>query len=257
MDYNEARLMIDLVEDDTEDIQQEQIQLQLELNELMYQLDQEARVPTLEDYELDSLKRELQSCEDTLSSLAEDFNTLQEKINSIIREDYSFPSLTDTIKTLCQQQGFSVAALERTIGVSNGQIRRWATSTPSLDKIVKVADFFNVSVDVLINRKLSNTFDFTKYSLNSLLTPVSPVFIEDGVEGVKFLNSEEKSMLFDIARYLNIPDSKSEYRVKAGDNLYRIATKFKTSVEKIKVLNSLNTDEVSVGQLLLIPSTQK
>lgn len=52
----------------------------------------------------------------------------------------------------------------------------------------------------------------------------------------------------------NIPSSNSEYIVKSGDNLYKIAQKFNTTVNKIKDLNNLNKDTLSIGQVLKIPT---
>lgn len=42
------------------------------------------------------------------------------------------------------------------------------------------------------------------------------------------------------------------YRVKKGDSLYRIAKKFNTTVQKLKDLNNLTSDELQVGQILMI-----
>jgi transcriptional regulator with XRE-family HTH domain len=51
--------------------------------------------------------------------------------------------------------------LERKMDFGNGTIRRWDTTTPSGDKLLKVADYFNVSVDYLLGRdkKESPTLD--------------------------------------------------------------------------------------------------
>ena len=43
------------------------------------------------------------------------------------------------------------------------------------------------------------------------------------------------------------------YTVKKGDSLYSIATKYKTSVDNIKKLNNLITNNLSIGQTLKIP----
>ena len=41
------------------------------------------------------------------------------------------------------------------------------------------------------------------------------------------------------------------YKVKKGDTLYSIARKFKTSVAKLKEINGLTSNEISIGQHLL------
>ena len=42
------------------------------------------------------------------------------------------------------------------------------------------------------------------------------------------------------------------YKVKKGDNLYDIAKRFNTSVETLKIINNLDSDNIDVGQILLI-----
>jgi len=48
----------------------------------------------------------------------------------------------------------------------------------------------------------------------------------------------------------------SHYRVKSGDTLAKIAKEFKISSQKIKELNGLKSDKITVGQQLLIPNSE-
>ncbi len=43
------------------------------------------------------------------------------------------------------------------------------------------------------------------------------------------------------------------YTVKAGDNLYKLAQEYGTTVDEIKLLNNLTSDILSIGQILIIP----
>lgn len=61
-------------------------------------------------------------------------------------------SLVDKIKSLCKEEKITVAELERKTGISNGQIRKWDNSTPGINKLQAVADYFDVSVDYLLGR---------------------------------------------------------------------------------------------------------
>ena len=45
------------------------------------------------------------------------------------------------------------------------------------------------------------------------------------------------------------------YTVKSGDSLYAIARNFNTTVDEIKRLNNLTTNNLSLGQKLIIPNT--
>ena len=54
------------------------------------------------------------------------------------------------IRDLAQQKKISLAELERTLQFSNGIISTWKYSNPSIDKVQKVANYFNVSIDFLL-----------------------------------------------------------------------------------------------------------
>ncbi|UUY79097.1 helix-turn-helix transcriptional regulator [Staphylococcus saprophyticus] len=58
-------------------------------------------------------------------------------------------NLYEKIKKMCNEEGISIAHLERETGISNGQIKRWAKSSPSVENLKKVAKYFNVSLEFL------------------------------------------------------------------------------------------------------------
>lgn len=61
-------------------------------------------------------------------------------------------SITKRIKELCDEKATTFAAVERICDLSNGSIRRWEENKPSVDKLEKVAEFFNVSIDFLLSK---------------------------------------------------------------------------------------------------------
>ncbi|NQE01815.1 helix-turn-helix domain-containing protein [Enterococcus gallinarum] len=61
-------------------------------------------------------------------------------------------SLYEKIKSLADGQHISIRRLEEKLGYGNGTIRRWEKQTPGVDKIQKVADYFDVSIDYLLGR---------------------------------------------------------------------------------------------------------
>ncbi|MEI5992888.1 helix-turn-helix domain-containing protein [Candidatus Enterococcus mansonii] len=61
-------------------------------------------------------------------------------------------SLTHRIKELADNKKVTFAEIERSVGISNGQIRRWDNSSPKIENIQKVADYFDVSTDYLLGR---------------------------------------------------------------------------------------------------------
>ena len=56
------------------------------------------------------------------------------------------------ISELCKEKGVSIAKLEKETGISNGTIGKWSKSSPTAEKLERVADFFGVSVDYLLGR---------------------------------------------------------------------------------------------------------
>lgn len=72
-------------------------------------------------------------------------------------------SLFANIKKLAAKEGISIAALEKEMGFGNGTMRRWDNSPPSSDKLQKVADRLNVSMDSLMDRNVNqNALDFER-----------------------------------------------------------------------------------------------
>lgn len=67
-------------------------------------------------------------------------------------------TLTEKIRTLCDEKGETLASLERKMDFGNGTIRRWDTTVPSGDKLSKVADYFHVSVDYLLGKTSFRNF---------------------------------------------------------------------------------------------------
>lgn len=76
-----------------------------------------------------------------------DFQPVDESTSDMV-----YMSLVDKIKSLCTERKITFAEVEREIGISNGQIRRWNTSSPKIETVKKVADYFNVSTDYLLGR---------------------------------------------------------------------------------------------------------
>lgn len=71
-------------------------------------------------------------------------------------------TVVDMIKKLCKERKITIAELERRIELSNGQIRKWDKQTPGIDKIQKVADYFDVSIDSLLGRTEKKYWELTE-----------------------------------------------------------------------------------------------
>lgn len=56
----------------------------------------------------------------------------------------------DNVKSLCDEQGLTIMALEQKAGLSNGAVGRWRTHNPGAIYLKKAADALGVSVDKLL-----------------------------------------------------------------------------------------------------------
>lgn len=58
--------------------------------------------------------------------------------------------LLKNIRKLCKERQTTVTQMEREIGLSNGTISKWATSSPTVNNLKAVADYLGVSMDELL-----------------------------------------------------------------------------------------------------------
>lgn len=65
--------------------------------------------------------------------------------------------LLNNVKRLCDQRGISIWALEKAVGAGNGTIGKWGASSPRVETIKKVADYFGVTVDELLSKPEEST----------------------------------------------------------------------------------------------------
>lgn len=59
-------------------------------------------------------------------------------------------SMVDRICELARNEGLSIAALEKAVGLSNGIIGKWKKQSPSCDKLKLIADYLNTTIDYLL-----------------------------------------------------------------------------------------------------------
>lgn len=80
---------------------------------------------------------------------------------SIIERNLSFGNKKggnnlDVYGNVCKAaaaKGVSLAKIERDIDLGNGTIGKWKTMSPKLETVLKVADYFGVTIDELIGGK--------------------------------------------------------------------------------------------------------
>lgn len=98
-------------------------------------------------------------------------------------------TLKDRIKTLANSRGMSLPALESELGFGNSTIVKWDKSSPNVDKLNAVANFFDVSIDYLLNGT-SNQFEgiegiYLSYAKEAQDSGIEPDDIKMAIETIK------------------------------------------------------------------------
>lgn len=61
----------------------------------------------------------------------------------------------ENVKRLCAERNITVMELEKACGIANGTVGKWAlrNSSPRVETLLRVASYFNVSMDELVRSK--------------------------------------------------------------------------------------------------------
>lgn len=147
------------------------------------------------------------------------------------------------------------------------------------DTLYSIAMANNTTVDELkkANNLTSNILSTGQLlKIPSALLPESTYTVKKGdslysiankynttVDELKRINNLTSNIL-SIGQILKLPSDKASdveneentisYTVQKGDSLYSIARKYDTTIDRIKDLNNLTTNLLSIGQVLLIPT---
>ena len=147
------------------------------------------------------------------------------------------------------------------------------------DSLYSIAMANNTTVDELkkANNLTSNILSTGQLlKIPSALLPESTYIVKKGdslysiankynttIDELKRINNLTSNTL-SIGQVLKLPSDKASnvekeentisYTVQKGDSLYSIARKYSTTIDKIKDLNNLTTNLLSIGQVLLIPT---
>ncbi len=94
----------------------------------------------------------------------------------------------ETIKMLCVDKGVTITGLEKQLGFARGSLCKVNTNKPSMEKVQKLADYFSISVEQLVNGKQKG--EEQKYYLNDEITAIAQDIFEN----------KELRVLFDADR---------------------------------------------------------
>ena len=59
-------------------------------------------------------------------------------------------NITENVRKIAAEKRIPLAKVEEIAGISKNSIHKWSKNLPSVDKVARVADVLNVTVDELI-----------------------------------------------------------------------------------------------------------
>jgi len=137
-------------------------------------------------------------------------------------------NLRDRVRELANSKGLSLPKLESELGFGNGTIVKWDKSTPNTDKLLKVANYLDVSLDYLMTGKESdkNESELTKRDERDIAKRLDDTLreLEEQQESLMFygepLDDETKELLV-ISLERSMRMAKREAKEKFTPKKYR------------------------------------
>ena len=196
---------------------------------------------------------------DSLWKIANKYNTTVEKLKSAnnlktntlsVGQKLVIPSISvspEVSDTYIVQKGDSLWSIANKFNMTVSELKNLNNLTNnllSIGQVLKIKDSSNNGKTTYTVQKGDSLWVIAnKYGITT--------------EELKSYNNL-KSNLLSIGQVLKIPQGKTSteniYTVKKGDSLWTIANRYNTTVEKIKVLNNLTSNLLSIGQQLKIPN---
>ena len=196
---------------------------------------------------------------DSLWKIANKYNTTVEKLKNAnnlktntlsVGQKLVIPSISvspEVSDTYIVQKGDSLWSIANKFNMTVSELKSLNNLTNnllSIGQVLKIKDSSNNGETTYTVQKgdslwvIANKYDITTEELKSY--------------------NNLTSNLLSIGQVLKIPQGKTSteniYTVKKGDSLWTIANRYNTTVEKIKVLNNLTSNLLSIGQQLKIPN---
>ena len=114
------------------------------------------------------------------------------------------------IISIISEKGYNCSFIEKSLGFGNGAIRRWETSSPSINKLYILSNFLNIPIYALLTNEFSNreelTSDETEWlELYRKLDPSKQLEHRLELRGYIRANEENKTKVTEKTSWLFIP----------------------------------------------------
>ena len=222
------------------------------------QIGQVLRIPTKEIYEEEENVYVVKKG-DTLYGIAQANNTTVDEIkkfNNLTSNILSTGQLLKIPSALLPEATYTVKKGDSLYSIANKynttvdelkRINNLTSNTLSIGQVLKLP-----SDKASDEEKEENTITYTVQKGDSLYSIAKKY--NTTIDAIKNLNNLTTNIL-SIGQVLLIPTStnlETTYTVQRGDSLYSIAKKYDTTVDRLKQLNNLSSNLLSVGQILIV-----
>lgn len=190
--------------------------------------------------------------------LKENYKELAESVISAVANYIGVPYTPpeDLItNTYVVQKGDTLYSIANKLGTTVSELKKennLTTNTLQIGEVLRIPtkEIYEEEENIYIVKKGDSLYSIAnKYNTT--------------VEELKRINNLTSNIL-SIGQVLKLPSDKANnaekeentisYTVQKGDSLYSIARKYDTTIDRIKDLNNLTTNLLSIGQVLLIPT---
>lgn len=190
--------------------------------------------------------------------LKENYEELAEAVISAVANYIGVPykAPNDLItNTYVVQKGDTLYSIANKLGTTVSELKKennLTTNTLQIGEVLRIPtkEIYEEEENIYIVKKGDSLYSIAnKYNTT--------------VEELKRINNLTSNIL-SIGQVLKLPSDKANnvekeentisYTVQKGDSLYSIARKYDTTIDRIKDLNNLTTNLLSIGQVLLIPT---
>lgn len=128
----------------------------------------------------------------------------------------------ERIEKLRKEHKISQGNLEKELGFSNGSISKWKTSMPTSERLQKIADYFDVTIDYLMtgNEQKNRDPELTARDRRDIAKDLDRIMMEiqSGDDGPLYYNGQELDeaslMLLNNAIEYALTQAKKENKVK-------------------------------------------
>lgn len=190
--------------------------------------------------------------------LKENYEELAESVISAVANYIGVPYTPPEgliTNTYVVQKGDTLYSIANKLGTTVSELKKennLTTNTLQIGEVLRIPtkEIYEEEENIYIVKKGDSLYSIAnKYNTT--------------VKELKRINNLTSNIL-SIGQVLKLPSDKANnvekeentisYTVKKGDSLYSIARKYDTTIDRIKDLNNLTTNLLSIGQVLLIPT---